>query len=170
MRRLMYFLLLVIIVSASARCVSASTDCERWFAAYHKELMHNRQLQRIAAAKRRAKRKLAGYIKPAPKPVLKPVVHHPMPRKQALRHVELACGVLPEAVADQPLIAEEIPGEFTPELPEDEVATLPGFDGPGTMLPEDTPPTPPETFSGVPWLETPPPSPDRGRRHSTCPG
>jgi hypothetical protein len=155
MRRLGYFLLLVIIVSASARCVNASTDCERWFAAYHKELMHTQQMQRIAAAKRRAslyaKRKLAGYVKPAPRPVLKPVNHHPMPRKQALHHVELACGVLPESIADQPLIAEETPAEFTPEIPlDDEVGMLPGFDGPGTILPEETLPTPPQTYSNAP--------------------
>ena len=64
MRRLIYLLLLVLFVSASATCVNASTDCERWFAAYRQELAHTRSVQRIAAAKRRAKlyaqRKLAG--------------------------------------------------------------------------------------------------------------
>ena len=151
MRRLVYFLLLVVIVGTSARCVNASTDCERWFAAYHNELMHTQQMQRVAAAKRRAKlyaqRKLAGYIKPAVKPGPKPV-HHPMPRRQALNHFDLACGVLPETSQDQPLIAEETPAEFSPEIPADEVGLLPGFDGPGSLLPEDSPPPP--SFSEAP--------------------
>src|SRR5271155_2534429 len=99
MRRLIYLLLLVMFVSVSATCVSASTDCERWFAAYRQELAHNRQVQRIAAAKRRAKlyaqRKLAGYTpKPKPKTVVKPGPR--MTRKQTLHHFDLACGVLPE--------------------------------------------------------------------------
>src|SRR5260370_7195520 len=73
MRRLLYLLLLVLFVSVSATCVNASTDCERWFASYRAELAHSRNLQRIAAAKRRAKlyasRKIA-QIQPRPKVVL----------------------------------------------------------------------------------------------------
>jgi hypothetical protein len=76
MRRLIYLLLLVLFVSASATCVNASTDCERWFVAYRRELAHTHAVQRIAAAKRRAKlytqRKLAGYVAPKPKPRLVP--------------------------------------------------------------------------------------------------
>jgi hypothetical protein len=157
MRRLAYLLLLVLVVGASARCVNASTDCERWFAAYHSELAHSQQLQRIAAAKRRAKayarRKLAGYVKPPAKP--KPHLVHtaPMNRRQSLRHLDLACGVLPETDMEQPLIAEETPGDLPPEAPLDEVAALPGFDGPGTLLPEDTPPPP--AFSQAPPFAPP---------------
>ncbi len=97
MRRLLYLLLLVLFVSVSATCVNASTDCERWFAAYRAELAHSRNLQRIAAAKRRAKlyasRKIA-QIQPRPKVVL---ARGPrMTRKQTLHHFNLACGVLPE--------------------------------------------------------------------------
>jgi hypothetical protein len=162
MRRLMYLLLLVLVVGTSATCVRASTDCERWFAAYRSELLHTQQAQRLAAAKRRAKlyaqRKLAGYVKPKPK-VVRPRGPR-MSRPATLHHFDLACGVLPESSADQPMIAEEEPAAFGPEVPEDEVGLLPGFDGPGTILPEDTP-TPPSfaatpPVSGGPSVYNPP--------------
>jgi len=155
MRRLFYLLLLALAVSASATAVSASTDCERWFAAYRTELAHSHKLQRLAAARRRARRyaqrKLAGYVKPVAKP--KPAVHLPhgprMTPHDALRKVDLACGVLPEIIADQPLLSEETPGEFIPEIPAaDEVGLLSGFDGPGVILPEDMPVPP--AFSQAP--------------------
>jgi PEP-CTERM motif len=158
MRRLVYFLILVLVVGVSATGVSASTDCERWFAEYHSELVHSQQVQRLAAAKRRAKRyamrKLAGYVKPAPKPNLTPVHHIPrgprMSPHDALHKVELACGVLPEETGSQPLLSEEEPAEFIPDLtPADEVGLLPGFDGPGTLLPEESVPTAP-VFSEAP--------------------
>jgi hypothetical protein len=112
MRRLSYLITLVLFVSISATCVNASTDCERWFQAYRQELAQTRQLQRIAAAKRRAKlyaqRKLAGYI-PKPKPTVV-VAHGPrMTRKQTIHHFDLACGALPEDESDAPVIAEQTP-------------------------------------------------------------
>ncbi len=112
MRRLYYLLILVCLVSISATCVNASTDCERWFAAYRQEVAHNRQVQRIAAAKRRARlyaqRKLSGYTpKPKPTTVVKPGTR--MTRKQTLHHFDLACGALPEDEPDAPVIAEEKP-------------------------------------------------------------
>src|ERR1700721_420342 len=114
MRRLIYLLLLVLFVSVSATCVNASTDCERWFVAYRQELAHTRSVQRIAAAKRRAKlyaqRKLAGYV--APKPTLVRAKSPRMNRQQTLPHFELACGVLPEDESDTPVIAEEPPAPF----------------------------------------------------------
>jgi hypothetical protein len=147
MRRLGYLLLLVFIVGTSARCVNASTDCERWFTAYRSQLAHTRNMQRIEAAKRRAKlyaqRKLAGYVpKPAvPRPH---VAHGPrMSRPATLHRVDLACGVLPESVSAEPMIAEEIPAEFIPQEPlPDEIGLLPGFDGPGTLLAENSPTAP----------------------------
>src|SRR5271170_4295763 len=120
MRRFVYLLLLVIFVSASATCVSASTDCERWFAAYRQELAHSRHLQRIAAAKRRAKlyaqRKIA-QVQPAPKPKLVPARSPRMNRQETLHHFNLACGVLPEGGGDEPLVSEETPDAFNPERP-----------------------------------------------------
>jgi hypothetical protein len=146
MRRLAYLLLLVFVVGTSARCVNASTDCERWFTAYRNELAHTRNVQRIAAAKRRAKlyaqRKLAGYVpKPAPTPH---VARGPrISRPAALHRVDLACGVLPESSSVEPMISEETPAEFIPQEPlPDEIGLLPGFDGPGTLVAEDTPSAP----------------------------
>src|ERR1700748_2875730 len=113
MRRLIYLSLLVMFVSASATCVNASTDCERWFAAYRQELAHTRSVQRIAAAKRRAKRyaqrRLSGYVAPKPKPKVVLASAPRKTRRQTLHHFDLACGVLPEDEADGPLIAEEAP-------------------------------------------------------------
>jgi hypothetical protein len=169
MRRLLYFVILVLVVGVTATGVNASTDCERWFAAYHSELVHSQQVQRLAAAKRRAKRyarmKLAGYIKPATTP--NPVRHVPrgprMNHHDALRKVDLACGVLPEESVDQPLISEEQPGDFiSEEIPADEVGLLPGFDGPGTLPPDEGPTAPtfsetsPFVPSGGPPIYTPP--------------
>lgn len=125
MRRLLQFVLLVIFVTASTTGLRASTDCERWFIAYKQQLEHTKSLQRIEAARRRAhmyaKRKLAGYTKP--KAPAHPRPHRkPMGREETLRHFNLACGVLPEESADQPLIAEEKPAPFVPVEPEDFLA------------------------------------------------
>jgi hypothetical protein len=142
MRRLTYLLLLVLFVGISATCVNASTDCERWYAAYRSELAHSRNLQRIAAAKRRAKlyaqRKIS-QVQPKPKVVLAKGPR--MTRKQTLHHFDLACGVLPEESADEPVIAEESTEPFTEHPLNDGVDVLPsGF---GDMIAQDDlPPTP----------------------------
>jgi hypothetical protein len=145
MRRLIYLLLLVLFVSASATCVSASTDCERWFVAYRQELAHTRSVQRIAAAKRRAKlyaqRKLAGYIPPKPKPKVVLASAPRMTRKQTLHHFDLACGVLPEETADAPVIAEEAPAPFDGNPVSDGIDLLPAT--PGQMIAENNVPPPP---------------------------
>jgi hypothetical protein len=149
MRRFAYLLLLVIFVSASASCVSASTDCERWFIAYRQELAHSRHLQRIAAAKRRAKlyaqRKIA-QVQPKPKPRLVPARAPRMNRQETLHHFNLACGVLPEGGGDEPLVSEETPGTFNSERPmNDTIDLLPA--GPGEMIAENEPPALP--VSGI---------------------
>ena len=148
MRRVIYVLLLATFVGASATCLSASTDCERWFVAYRQELAHSRQVQRIAAAKRRAKlyarRKLAGYVKPKPRP--HPFVHHGprMTPRQTLRHFDLACGVLPEDQQEAPEVAEETPSEFQPGPPlGDGLEPLPADIG--DMIAENTVPPPFDT-------------------------
>jgi hypothetical protein len=144
MRRMTYLLLLVLFVSISATCVNASTDCERWFAAYRAELAHSRSLQRIAAAKRRAKlyanRQIA-QIQPKPKLVLAKGPR--MTRKQTLHHFNLACGVLPEDAVDEPVIAEEPTLPFIEHPLNDGIDLLPaGF---GDMIAEDDVPPPPFT-------------------------
>jgi hypothetical protein len=149
MRRLTYLLLLVLFVSISATCVNASTDCERWFAAYRAQLAHSRSLQRIAAAKRRAKlyanRQIA-QIQPKPKVVLAKGPR--MTRKQTLHHFDLACGVLPEDAVDEPVIAEEATPPFLEHPLNDGIDLLPaGF---GDMIAEDDVPPPPFTNGGSP--------------------
>jgi hypothetical protein len=149
MRRLIYLLLLVLFVSASATGVNASTDCERWFVGYRSELAHSRSVQRIAAAKRRARlyarRKLAGYV-PRSKPKLVLASHPRMTRKETLHHFNLACGILPEDSADEPNIAEETPAPFV-EHPlnehalNDEIGLLPA--ALGDMIAENDVPLPP---------------------------
>src|SRR6266403_2475491 len=142
MRRLLYLSLLVMFVSISATCVNASTDCERWFAAYRAELAHSRNIQRIAAAKRRAKlyaqRRIA-QVQPKPKVVLAKAPR--MTRKQTLHPFNLACGVLPEDEVDEPNIGEETPPAYIPHPLNDGVDLLPsGF---GDMIAQDDlPPTP----------------------------
>jgi hypothetical protein len=132
MRRLIYLLILVMFVSASATCVNASTDCERWFAAYRQELAHTRQVQRIAAAKRRARlyarRKLAQLQTPA-KPKLIRASAPRMTRKETLHHFELACGILPEDDTDEPVIAEETPSPLNEHPLNDGVDLLPVPEG-----------------------------------------
>jgi PEP-CTERM motif-containing protein len=173
MRRLIYLLLLVLFVSASATCVNASTDCERWFVAYRRELAHTHALQRIAAAKRRAKlytqRKLAGYV--APKPRLVPAKAPRMTRKQTLHHFELACGVLPEDEADGPEIAGETPPPFHSERPLDELDTLPnGFND--MIASNDVPPPPPGSGSYPDYPDGGPPvyTPNFGGPGGGAPG
>src|SRR5260370_1275202 len=149
MRRVLYLLLLVLFVSVSATCVNASTDCERWFAAYRAELAHSRNLQRIAAAKRRAKlyatRKIA-QIHPKPKVVLAKGPR--MTRKQTLHHFNLACGVLPEDAPDEAVIAEETPAPYTAHPLDDAVDLLPpGLDD---MIAQNDVPPPPPTDGGSP--------------------
>ncbi|MGD0446072.1 MAG: PEP-CTERM sorting domain-containing protein [Edaphobacter sp.] len=187
MRRLIYLFLLVLFVGISATCVNASTDCERWFVAYRRELAHTRSLQRAVAAKRRAKlyaqRKLAGYV-PKPAPKLVPVNAPRMTRKQTLHHFELACGVLPDDESDVPLIAEETPADFRPDHPlNDGLDLVPtGLDDtiaendvpppPSSDLPPDGggPPvySPPFTGGPIPPGTPPPPPPPDVPEPSTC--
>lgn len=140
MRRLIQFVLLVIFVTASTTGIRASTDCERWFIAYKQQLAHAKSLQRIEAARRRArmyaKRKLTAYTKPTT-PVHPHPHRKPMSREETLRHFNLACGVLPEESTDQPLIAEEKPAAFVPIEPEDFLAPDDG----GTEIASYVPPT-----------------------------
>jgi hypothetical protein len=156
MRRLIYLLLLVIFVSISATCVNASTDCERWLVAYRQELAHSRNLQRIAAAKRRAKLKLA-HVEPKPKPKVILAKNPRMTRKQTLHHFNLACGVLPEEDADGPLIAEESPVPFPFAHPLNDGIDLMPTDLDDTIAENDVPPPPfEEGTSGYPGSSGPP--------------
>jgi hypothetical protein len=148
MRRFVYLLLLVIFVGASASCISASTDCERWFVAYRRELAHSRQVQRLAAAKRRAKLYAQHKIAPA-KPKLVPAVARGprMTRPQTLHHINLACGVLPDGGGDEPLVTEETPGPFHSALPLNDGLDLQSVDLGEMVASNDVPPPP--SYEGV---------------------
>lgn len=118
-RRALLLLMIVLLVTGSATGVHASTDCQRWFIAYKQQLEHSQAVRRLRLAKARARRyarmKLAGYVRP--KPVAKPHRHYPprtrMTRAEVLRRYNLACGVLPEKEIDQQIIREEIPAAFS---------------------------------------------------------
>jgi PEP-CTERM motif len=179
MRRLMYLLLLVSFVGISATCVNASTDCERWYIAYRRELAHTRSIQRIAAAKRRAQlyaqRKLVVTPKPKPKAHLVLARGPRMTRKQTLHHFDLACGVLPEDESDTGVISEETPPSFHEHPLNDGIDPIPvGIDD--MIAQNDTPPPPTEYSNyspGGPPMSYPPftngPTPAGGGGGSTPP-
>lgn len=124
-RQTLLLLMIVLLLTGSATGVSASTECQRWFIAYRQQLEHSQAVQRLRRAKLRAERyarmKLAGYIRP--KPVARPHRHYPhrprMTRAELLRRYNLACGVLPEREADQPVVKEETLANFVPQRPLD---------------------------------------------------
>jgi hypothetical protein len=155
-RRVFLFLIIVLLITGSATGVHASTDCQRWFIAYKHELAQSQAAKRLRAAKARARRyarmKLAGYVKP--KPVAKPR-HHRRPatgprmtREELLRRLDLACGVLPEREADQPLIKEETIADFLPHLPLGYVPLIPSDDEP--LIAYNEPPSLPGADRPVP--------------------
>ena len=123
-RRVLLVVLVLLLITGSATGVHASTDCQRWFAAYKQQLAHSQAVKRLRAAKVRARRyaqmKLAGYVKP--KPVVKPHRRYRpqrprMTQAELLRRLDLACGVLPERQAEQPKIKEETLADFIPQYP-----------------------------------------------------
>lgn len=160
-RRVFLLLIVVLLVTGSATGVHASTDCQRWFIAYKHQLAQSQAAKRLYAAKARARRyarmKLAGYVKP--KPVVRPRPHYAlrpkpkMTREELLRRFNLACGVLPEREADQPIIQEEVLGEFLPHRAFDIVPTLDSDDG--QLIALNDPPPLPLTGEGP---NNPPPS------------
>lgn len=124
-RRTLLLLMIVLLVTGSATGVNASTECQRWFIAYKQQLAHSQAVKRLRLAKLRAERyarmKLAGYVKP--NPVVRPHRRYPhrprMTRAEILRRYNLACGVLPEREADEPIIKEETPASFAAQRPLD---------------------------------------------------
>ncbi len=120
MRRTLLMLLLVFVVATSATGVSASTDCERWIAAYKAELAHTKAVKRMQAAKMRArhyaKRKLAKYVakpKPAGPKLIRTHVTRPhyTPEQIEARFREL-CGDLPQEALPA---GKSLPGKVSPE-------------------------------------------------------
>jgi hypothetical protein len=178
-RRTLLLLIIVLLLTGSATGVRASTDCQRWFAAYKQQLEHSQAVNRLRRAKLRAQRyarmKLAGYVKPKPQPHHYRPRHPRMTRAEMLRRYNLACGVLPEREVEPQTISEEIPPDFTSHRPfsfvpaSDEgdqqlIATndLPPYIGPEQNWPGSTPDGPPSYtppgggFPGFPGGGPPP--------------
>ncbi|MBN9614669.1 MAG: PEP-CTERM sorting domain-containing protein [Acidobacteriales bacterium] len=155
-RRLFLLLVIVLLITGSATGVHASTDCQRWFIAYKHELAQSQAAKRLRAARARARRyarmKLAGYVKP--KPVVKHRPRrraHPRPRmtrEELLRRLDLACGVLPERESDQPIIREETIADFLPHRPLGYVPLVPSDNEP--LLAYNEPPSLPGADRPVP--------------------
>ncbi len=136
-RRIFLFLIVILLITGSATGVHASTDCERWFIAYKHQLAQSQAAKRLLAAKARARRyarmKLAGYVKPKPvtrpRPRIRPVYRPKMTPEELLRRFNLACGVLPERESDQPIIQEETLADFMPHRTLDFLPPLDSEDG-----------------------------------------
>jgi hypothetical protein len=144
------FLLLAILLvgfsAATATGMQASTECEKWLQGYKTSLVQAKAARRLAAAKRRAKQKLAGYVAPKakPKPKLLPTgVHRPrLSREEMLRKFEVACGELPDAPPpENQLASNDVKPFVLPErswpnedgvdlAPGDETGFLPNMDSP----------------------------------------
>ncbi|WP_213806810.1 PEP-CTERM sorting domain-containing protein [Granulicella sp. dw_53] len=149
MRRKIQLLLLLLLIAATTETgVRASTDCERWMAAYKVQLAQTKALKRIQAAHARAKHlaqtKLANYVK-------KPVAPHPHPahfvrprytRQQILDRFNIACGDLPAVIkpGDRLVEGKVSPAEFLSEMEPYEPVEL-ASTGDGGFIPTgDTPP------------------------------
>jgi hypothetical protein len=130
-RKLQLILLLLLVAGTTESGVRASTDCERWLAAYKAELAHTKAVRRLEAAhariKRIAKRRIGVYVKkkkPAAPKLIR--VHRVRPRytrQQMLDRFNLICGELPgtakvlDQVMDGGVNPVEMASEATPFVP-----------------------------------------------------
>lgn len=162
-RRVLLLLVMVLLVTGSATGVRASTDCQRWLDAYKQELAHSQAVKRLHDAKLRARRyaqmKLAGYVKP--KAVARPHPRYPhrprMTRAEALRRLNLACGVLPEDETAQPTLKSE--KMFTDFSSQRHFELLPGLDSEDQQMLASNIPSPflfPGADTSKPLVDMPP--------------
>jgi hypothetical protein len=161
MRRYLLLIAVVLIVATSATGVSASTDCERWFAAYKAELAHSHALERAKAARARmrhyAKKKLANYVKKpdGPKLIRVHVRHHYTP-EEIRNRFKLLCGDLPDdkVPVEKLLSGRMTPGDFASEQEPAGPVDLASNDGPPPIGPTGSGPTSggttPDTPGGPP--------------------
>jgi uncharacterized membrane protein YgcG len=152
-RKLQLLLLLLLIAGTTETGMHASTDCERWMAAYKTELAHTKAVKKLAAAharvKRLAQKKLANYVKKpsAPKPARMHFVRPRYTRQQMLDRFNIACGDLPGGPS---LVeAKKSPAQFASEMRSYEPVEIAnaGTDG---IIPFENPPayTPPSSNGG----------------------
>jgi hypothetical protein len=130
-RKLQIIFLLLLVAGTTESGMRASTDCERWLAAYKAELAQTKAVKRLQAAnarmKRLAHRKIAVYVKkskPAAPKVIR--VHSVRPRytrQQMLDRFNLICGELPgtgrvlDKMMDGGVSPVEMASEATPFVP-----------------------------------------------------
>jgi hypothetical protein len=158
-RKLQLVFLVLLIAICGEAGVHASTDCEKWVASYKEQLAHAKAVRRIQAAnarmKRIAKRKLATYVKPKPKPAKVLPAHYVRPRytkQQMLERFTLLCGDLPMESGPMAKLLEgkELPVDFVPEetpWAPMELASTDG-DGLGLIPAGDIPPYTPGSGGG----------------------
>ncbi len=147
-RKLQLVLLLLLIVGTTETGVRASTDCERWMAAYKTNLAHAKAVRRMQAAHERVKhlaqRKLANYVKKpsAPKPVRAHFVRPKYTRQQMLDRFNILCGDLPgmNKPADQLMEGKMTPVEFASEMKPFVPVDLENTDDGGLIASTDGPP------------------------------
>ena len=150
--------------------MQASTECEKWLQGYKTSLAKTNTARKLAAAKRRAQQKLAGYVPPKPKPKLSPAhANRPrLSREEMLRKFQLACGELPDTQAPNDQLASNDVKPFAlPEqlwtgndgvdlAPGEDTGFLPNMDSPVyTTSNNDFPPDDGGPYSGPPSFTGP---------------
>ena len=153
MRRKIQLLLLLLLVAGTTETgMRASTDCERWMAAYKAQLAHTKAARRMQVAhervKKAAQRKLANYVqKPAaPRPVPVHAVRPKYTRQQMLDRFNVACGDLP---ANTLVEGNKTPAGLPAEMVSYEPVAPLGSDDGGLIPSGDLPPyTPPGNGGG----------------------
>ena len=173
MGRRPFLLLAVLLVgfsAATATGMQASTECEKWLQGYKTSLAKTNTARKLAAAKRRAQQKLAGYVPPKPKPKLSPAhANRPrLSREEMLRKFQLACGELPDTQAPNDQLASNDVKPFAlPEqlwtgndgvdlAPGEDTGFLPNMDSPVyTTSNNDLPPDDGGPYSGPPSFTGP---------------
>ena len=148
-RKLQLVLLLLLVAGTTESGIRASTDCERWMAAYKTNLAHAKAVRRMQAAHERVKhmaqRKLANYVKKpsAPKPVQAHFVRPKYTRQQILDRFNILCGDLPgmNKPADQLMEGKMTPVEFASEMKPFVPMEFEGTDDGGLIASGDAPPT-----------------------------
>ena len=143
-RKLQLLLLLLLIAGTTETGMRASTDCERWMAAYKTQLAQAKAVKRLQAAharmKRLAQKKLANYVrKPAgPKPLRTHFVRPRYTRQQMLERFNIACGELPTTPS---LVEGKItPDNFVSDMRSFEPVELASSDSEGLLPFGDIPP------------------------------
>ena len=150
-RKLQLLLLLLLVAGTTETGMRASTDCERWMAAYKAQLAHTKAARRIQIAHERVKkvaqRKLANYVQKPASPKVVPVhaVRPKYTRQQMLDRFNIACGDLP---ADTLVEANKTPAGFPAEMVSYEPVAPVGSDDGGLIPSGDVPPYTPPAIGG----------------------